>query len=242
MIHKFKPASTMKRISRISFNAARFGRHYGTASKPPIIRINNGTFYRHHPASITPGSHVQNPPLFKDLNFEIPSFSEEPQFWSVLGPSNAGKTTLLSILRGQHLCLPPTARSFPYLSSEEIDRKDHRLTVPSKAIKYVGFGEEQIGGASHTGKGAYLSARYESRREITDWSVLDFLKGNTELNPSGTEEKVDEASLRKVMQDLNLVELADMPVSNLSNGQTRRAKIAKALLDNPEVSRIDPIS
>ena len=217
-----------------------FLRRYGTSkTRPPIVRISNGTFYRHHPNS----HHVAkdaNPPLFENLNFELPSFSPTPEYWSVIGPSSAGKTTFLQILRGQHLCIPPTARSHPYLESDEIEQKNHDFRQPNRAIKHVGFdGEQGLGGQAPTT--AYLSARYESRREDTDFSVLDYLQGNTELNPSQvvSNKTFDAGSLDRVIRDLRLSELINMPVSNLSNGQTRRARIAKALLGNPEVLLLD---
>src|SRR4051812_23788655 len=96
--------------------------HSTKASSLPIIRITNSTFYRHHPANSPEPSHATslNPPLFPNVNFELPSFPQEPQCWSIVGPSSSGKTTFLEILRGQHLCFPPNGRSFPYLSSEEI--------------------------------------------------------------------------------------------------------------------------
>ena len=215
-------------------------RQYGTSTaRPPIICISNGTFYRHHPNSHH-GATNANPPLFENLNFELPSFSATPEYWSVLGPSSSGKTTFLQILRGQHLCVPPAARSYRYLESNEIDQKDHSLRIPSRAIKQVGFDGEQGLGAQAP-QSAYLSARYESRREDTDFSVLDYLQGNTELNPSQDIDgrKTDASTLERVIKDLRLGDLVDMPVSNLSNGQTRRARIARALLSNPEVLLLD---
>ncbi|KAK6596409.1 ABC transporter [Botrytis cinerea] len=217
-------------------------RRYGTSTStststahPPIVRINNGTFYRHHPNSSHHVPGHANPALFEKLNFEIPSFSDRQKHWAILGASSSGKTTLLQVLRGGLLCIPPTARSYPYLSSDA-----SKPRTPTKAIKYVGFDGEQ-GLGKQAPKNAYLSARYESRREDTDFSVWDYLQGNTELNPSTKIDGngFDPEILVRVINDLRLGELLNMPVSNLSNGQTRRSRIARALLENPEVLLLD---
>ena len=90
-------------------------------------------------------------------------------------------------------------------------------------------------------RGAYLSARYESRREATDFSVMDFLRGNTDLNPSEEQEgkNVDDRILEKVISDLKLEALVSMPMGQLSNGQMRRTRIARALLGKPMVLLLD---
>lgn len=225
--------------SRISLlPTRRHGTNASIKTRPPIVEINNGTFYRHHPNSHHATGHT-NPALFERLKFEIPSLPENEKYWAILGASSSGKTTLLQILRGGLLCLPPTARSYPYLSSD-ITSKDYQSRTPSKAIKYVGFDGEQ-GLGSQAPKSAYLSARYESRREDTDFSLSDYLQGNTELNPSMKIDDItlDDGMLARVIKDLKLEELLNMSVSNLSNGQTRRSRIARALLENPEVLLLD---
>lgn len=210
------------------------------SSRPPLVRIQDGTFYRQYPTAddVAKG---QNAALFPNLTFELPTnaVDEPKQHWAVIG--TGGRKTLLDIFRGRHICLPPTARSYPYLLTDEIGNKEPRLRVVENAIQYAGFtgdGAQAIGGT----RGAYLSARYESHREETDWTLHQFLKGQTSLNPlEGDEEGSlrDDELLSQVVSDLRLGELLDMPAANLSNGQTRRARIAKALLSRPELLLLD---
>ncbi len=234
---------TMKVATAVPF------RHRTTPSVKNIIQIQNGTFYRRHPGAAS-SSALQglNLPLFPNLDFSLPALplrreasnGKEQQHWAVIGAS--GTTTFLKLLRGAHICIPPNARTFPYLSSDDIEAKDHRLRSPSRAIQYVGFASGKGRGLGEVLRGSYLSARYESQWEETDWSVLQYLKGETELNPSQELQERDvsfSTLLSQVVEDLRLERLISMPVSNLSNGQTRRARIAKALLNRPEVLLLD---
>ena len=203
--------------------------------RPALIDITRATFYRDHPSSS-----AENHVLFPSLTFTLPSFAHPSQHWAVLSSSASARTAFLEVLRSRYVCAPPTARTYPYLSTTEILAKDPHLRTPSKAIQYVGFDAERgsLGGSSV--RGAYLSARYEARKEETDFSLLDYLKGNTELNPAETPgHTVDGDLLARVLEELRLQGLMDMPVSNLSNGQTRRAKIAKTLMAKPELLLLD---
>lgn len=198
----------------------------------PLICIDNATFYRRYP-SVDDTSET-NLSLFPGLTFSLPSDNAgNTRNWSVISPSSVARTTFLQILAGQHICIPPTARTYPYLST--ISKSAHH------AIKYVGFDADRgsaVGGTSV--RGAYLSARYESRREETDFSLLDYLTGHTELNALEYEQsELDKHALDEIIRQLNLRSLLQMPVANLSNGQTRRARIAKALMARPEVLLLD---
>ncbi|CAO2654890.1 Nn.00g116230.m01.CDS01 [Neocucurbitaria sp. VM-36] len=205
----------------------------------PIVKITNGTFYRQYPAS-KPASGQDappNPPLFPNLTLSLPSFSTPNQHWAILSPSSNIRTAFLQILRGQLLCFPPAARTYPYLLSPEITENKPRLRFPERAIEYVGFDVERKAFG-----GAYLSARYESLKEDSDGTVKRYLTGIVTLNPGEEELKaksVHEGLMRKVMKDLELERFLEKPVSMLSNGQSRRARIGKALLSGPEVLCLD---
>ncbi|KAI4650812.1 hypothetical protein J4E93_003169 [Alternaria ventricosa] len=229
----------MRRTHALFFAATQCARLHASRrlySSPPIVKIANGTFYRQHPSSKGDNA-SSNPTLFPDLTLSLPSFSTPNQHWAILSPSSDIRTAFLQILRGQLLCFPPTARSFPYLLTPAIAEERPRLRFPERAIEYVGFDVERKAFG-----GAYLSARYESLREDTDFTVQRYLTGIVTMNPGEEELKaksVDEEDMTRVMRDLELEKFIDKPVSMLSNGQSRRARIAKALLSRPEMLCLD---
>ncbi|GAB7362215.1 hypothetical protein MBLNU230_g2240t1 [Neophaeotheca triangularis] len=210
-------------------------RHLHHDSSRPIVKLEQASFYQQHPSSEHDTN--SNPPMFPGVSYTLPSGKQQNdaanQSWAIVSPSSHARAAFLKALAGHYICIPPNARSYPYLS--DLGK------VSQHAIQYVGFDAERGGsvGGSNV-RGAYLSARYESRREEDDFSLHDYLTGHTELNPlEGDGSSNDNAVLDSVVSQLNLGRLLQMPVANLSNGQTRRARIAKALMGQPEVLLLD---
>lgn len=215
------------------------------ANTPHLVSIKKGTFYKEYPSGEDGPSSTSNLPLFPDLRFSLEATPEDyigkpvrTRHYAVIGPNS---TPFLTLLQGGYICKPSDARSYPYLSSDRIPEAKSYLRLPSRAIKYVGFNSRNTNDAPGGVRGAYLSARYESRREETDWSLKQYLRGETELNPSQkiSGPDVAEESFDKIVRDLRLQDLLNLPVSHLSNGQTRRSRIAKALLDRPRLLLLD---
>lgn len=219
----------------------------------PFIKIENGTFFREYPNTQQKSAALgHNQPLFPNLTFSLPSkrsrsfphdthlaHDSVSQNWAIVGET--GKREFFDVIRGHHICVPPTARSFPYRTQDHTQTQSGCSAASDCAIQYVGFNGGQLSSSSGV-RGAYLSARYESRKEESDWTVIQYLRGETELNPAqhiNAKSPEQESLLRWVTHSLQLEKLEALPVSSLSNGQTRRARIAKALLSQPKVLLLD---
>ncbi|KAL7276966.1 hypothetical protein RUND412_000003 [Rhizina undulata] len=216
-------------------------RRYTTVPTKPLISINNATF-RGLP-STTP---TENDNWFPGLSFTLPSPSVHatPQKWAVLGSS---RQRFLEILQGKHICEPPESRTYPLLAS--------RGKWPHQAIELVSFGaggsgSGMLGGG--TGGDGYLSARYETLREefdltLKEWLAEGVIKGRTvtaweeggDGEEAGRLTALEEEMVGNVVEMLRLDMLVGQSVMTLSNGQSRRARVAKALLKRSDVLLLD---
>lgn len=134
--------------------------------------------------------------------------------WAITGPR---KTDLLSILAAKHIPNPPLSRQYPFLE---------KSIWPSQAIQLVEF------------KGSipvtHLSARYEHFRDEFDFSLHKYLGQSL-----GVSSGAHDSDIIKVMHQLKLDGLGDRWVVGLSNGQMRRARLARVLLKKPKMLLID---
>lgn len=119
---------------------------------------------------------------------------------------------------------------YPFLASSSVD--------PYTRISYVSF-RQRTGGES----GAFFdyTARYGAMREEEDRvTVRDILSTHQEL---ADKDKPNNELFDTLTKQMGLTSLLDLPMITLSNGQTRRARVVKAILDRPELLLLDePLS
>lgn len=152
-----------------------------------------------------------SPTVFKNpITLEIKS----DERWAVIGTY---KTQLMKTLASQYLPEPPLSRTYPFLN---------KSVWPNTVIQFLEFK-----GALPT---AHLAARYEFFKDEFDETTRKFVIGN--VNNSRV---IDETLVENAFKRLKLEGLENRWVMGLSNGQSRRARLARALVREPKLLIID---
>ncbi|MCX7699561.1 MAG: ATP-binding cassette domain-containing protein [Gemmataceae bacterium] len=139
--------------------------------------------------------------------------------WAVVGPTGSGKTTLAQLLLGK---IRPQAGTveWPMLA-------DLSAMLPSGVIEYVPFREESRRFTYHR---HYYQQRFHFVEPHDDITLDQFLRSGT---------PADESRLRAVADALGIESRRQQSLIQLSNGQMRRARIARAMLSQPRLLILD---
>ncbi len=196
------------------------------------------------------GSGSSSSPLFSDVTWTI----QPNDAWVVMsvGSSNA-KTLLLRTLTG-HLKItpppPPPDGLFPFLKGRD----------PHNHVSLVSFAHRSraAGGAFYDYTARYGAVREEDKRTLRETFFPEIARPLHNLavpgfhahpgdNSISHTDKVKEETRRVLFEGLTerlgLTQFLDLPLIALSNGQTRKARIVKALLEQPELLILDePLS
>ncbi|ODV77470.1 P-loop containing nucleoside triphosphate hydrolase protein [Suhomyces tanzawaensis NRRL Y-17324] len=196
-----------------------------------LVRINGATFSKHTGpnAAALFKNKIEKFEVWKPQNSTLEGkqyTSDSGAFWAITGPL---KSTFLSVLAGRLFASPKLARTYPFISK----------TFQYDRVTFLDFKE-----SSGLDK-VHLSARYESysykgELEMSDDvnSVLNYIIGSNNYN-SNTAKGVEAAYVDRLMELFNLKHLSKKWINSLSNGQLRRARIAKSLILKPNLLIID---
>ncbi len=147
----------------------------------------------------------------------------EGEAWAIVGATGSGKTTLAEVIRGKQLITGEVR--WPLI--DRLRAGGRRVDYPSQVIAHVSFKEES---RLFSYAGHYYQQRFEFADSDEPLSLAQFLRTGT----NATDAEVD-----AIADQLGIREQLSQPFMTLSNGQTRRARLARALLAKPELLILD---
>ncbi len=147
------------------------------------------------------------PELLKDISLSV----KPGEFVCVLGPSGAGKTTLVRTLLGQ--------------------------LTPSKGE--IRFGSLRVRGDSELLNGliGYVPQKEIVHDELPVWRALKYA-AKRRLPPSMSRKEITER-IRAIETDVGIDHRHDTPVGKLSGGESKRVSLAVELLSFPRILIVD---
>lgn len=148
-------------------------------------------------------------PALTDLTLAV----ERGDFWAVIGPNGSGKSTLLRLLLG---VLEPASGRALYAGRPARDWPRRELA-------------RRVGVVSQSEEPAFPIAVRE----------LVAMGRYPHLGPWRAPGPADEAAIERAMARCQLNGLSDRPLSHLSAGERQRARIARALAQEPDTLALD---
>lgn len=224
--------------------ASSSGRFFSTSStylsppssnKPPVFILKNSTVF---PFGI-PSNEDTSKALFTNLSWTI-SHSDA---WAILSPSSSStiKQNLISTVLAQTRFVPSHSGSHPILASlplrarspDEGSEEEGRLATVEDIIQLVSFKTR----LSSSGSGFEdYTARYYFIREEDKLTVRQHLKKSMPyFKPEFNNEGKERDYIFEAAKSLEMESFLDLPIVTLSNGQTRRIRIVRAILARPEL-------
>lgn len=151
-------------------------------------------------------------PILNNIDWQISS----NQRWVIIGPNGAGKTTLLRIAGAQ---IHPSTGQAKLLGSTLGEINVFELRT-------------RIGFASNA-----MSVHIPNSETVLD-SVMTASYGITG-RWNEKYDAIDERRARRVLAEWQLEDLAERPFGTLSDGEKKRAQIARAVMPDPELLLLD---
>jgi len=170
----------------------------------PTVVIDNATVVR-------PGGET----VFRGLNWTV----REGETWAVVGPVASGKTSLADTLVGRNHVTEGTL-SWPLL--DRLRAAGRPVGFASEVVRRVSFKEDSFLFAYGR---HYYQQRFNFVEPHEDLTLSAFLRAGTSAT---------DAAAADVSRQLGVEACLPLSLLKLSNGEVRRARIARALLARPE--------
>ncbi|MDP4207093.1 MAG: ATP-binding cassette domain-containing protein [Bacteroidota bacterium] len=165
--------------------------------------------------------------LFENLSFEI----KKGEHWALIGASGTGKSALLSTIAGKFPIIKGKVER-PLLEECVQDKLRHNpLFNWRKLIAHI---EQKHNFRNLTNtKDFYYQQRFNSSDSEDAQTVKEYLLSLESETLEG------EWNYDKIVERLNLKDLLDKQLFKLSNGETKRLRIAASLIKNPVLLLMD---
>ncbi|KAI8388246.1 P-loop containing nucleoside triphosphate hydrolase protein [Radiomyces spectabilis] len=154
-------------------------------------------------------------PAFRNLSLTI----ADHERLVIVGPVSAGKSTLAEALAGKHLAQPLASAKWPMIDVS-------KSPYPSDHVHLVSFKEDSN---AFSYSNHYYQERFNFSDPDNDVTLQDYLQSQSR----------DQQKIQQVAELLDIAPLLKLSFVKLSNGQTRRARIARALLRDPSMLILD---
>ncbi|KAK0481784.1 P-loop containing nucleoside triphosphate hydrolase protein [Armillaria novae-zelandiae] len=217
---------------RATARATRSFRRY--LASATVVSIPKADVYRFGDANAT------STPVFRDLDWTV----KEGESWAVIGFASHEKHDFFQMLLG-HLRIspypPPPGGLFPFLLPRD----------PQAHVSVVSFGNRRrgSGGAFYDYTARYGAVQEEDRITLRQHMFPETLSVDVvppELRDPSSEAQVQvqlspekQQLFNDLVDQMGLKKFLDLPLIALSNGQTRRARILKAIWTQPELLLLD---
>ena len=169
-----------------------------------------------------------NQTLFSDLSFTV----RKGEHWALTGPGGSGKSALLHTIAG-NLSVSGGAVMYDFFEDYLLQHPEQRGIVTYQKLMAMVETRHHFKNLSNTTE-FYYQQRYNSSDSEDALTVKEYLQSVKPVHPTG-----NYWNYANTIAALKLTELVDKQLIKLSNGETKRLRIAAALLKNPVMLLLD---